>query len=152
MNTSIELIKGIHPGFILERTLRKQKLAKGKFALALNEYPQTLVAIMKGKRRMNTALSLKIEQYLGFDEGFFMTLQIFYDIKIEKQQQKITAPNLQKLRSILFWDTKIESIDWQKQKKAIIQRVFERGNDLEKAEIRHFYGNDIVDEILKMDE
>jgi len=39
------------------------------------------------------------------------------------------TPNLSLLRTILFWDTKIETIDWQKHKKAVINRVFERGNE-----------------------
>lgn len=53
-----------------------------------------------------------------------------------------------KLRPILFWDTKPESIDWQKQRKAIIQRVFERGNEQEKGEITRFYGKNEVESIL----
>ena len=39
----------------------------------------------------------------------------------------------------------MESLDWEKQKIAIIKRVFERGNDLEKNEIIRFYGAKIVD-------
>ena len=33
MDINLSLIKGIHPGLILERELKKRKLAKGKFAL-----------------------------------------------------------------------------------------------------------------------
>jgi hypothetical protein len=40
----------------------------------------------------------------------------------------------------LFWDTDINNIDWQKQYKAVIRRVFERGNEKEKSEITRFYG------------
>ena len=40
------------------------------------------------------------------------------------------------------------SLDWEKQKKAIIMRVFERGNDLEKNEIIRFYGAKTVDDLL----
>lgn len=57
-------------------------------------------------------------------------------------------PNLSILRQILFWDTKVEKIDWQKQKKAVIKRVFERGNDAEKNEIITFYGENTVKEVL----
>jgi hypothetical protein len=42
----------------------------------------------------------------------------------------------------------MESIDWEKQKKAIIKRVFERGNATEKSEIIRFYGTKTVDDIL----
>lgn len=58
--------------------------------------------------------------------------------------------DLPQLRPVLFWDTKMESIDWEKQKKAIIKRVFERGNEIEKNEIIRFYGAKIVDSILNV--
>jgi hypothetical protein len=46
----LTIIKDVHPGFILERELKKRHLKKGQFALSLHEYPQTLVSIIKGKR------------------------------------------------------------------------------------------------------
>jgi hypothetical protein len=42
----------------------------------------------------------------------------------------------------------MENIDWEKQKNAIIKRVFERGNEIEKKEIIRFYGQENVDKIL----
>ncbi|HVI47245.1 MAG TPA: hypothetical protein VM802_20375, partial [Chitinophaga sp.] len=133
MKDDISILKGVHPGIILERELKKRNLLKGPFALSINEFPQTLSAITKGKRNMNTALALKIEQALDIEEGFFMTLKVFYDIKELKRQQKDKRhPDLARLRPALFWDTRINKIDWQQQKRAVIQRVFERGNKLEK--------------------
>ncbi len=148
MNDYINLVKGIHPGFILERQLRKRKLPKGKFALSINEYPQTIVAITKGRRKMNTALALKIEQALGLEDGFFMILQVFHDINVEKEKTQVESPDLQKLRPVLFWDTDIRKMNWEKQKSAIIRRVFERGNETEKTEILRFYGEQTVQDML----
>jgi antitoxin HigA-1 len=148
MENTLSIIKGIHPGFILERELQKRHLAKGKFAISLNEFPQTIVAITKGKRRMNTNLAIKIENALSLDEGYLMTLQVFYDIKVAKKN-KSSHPDLSKLRPVLFWDTKIEMIDWNRQKNAVIKRVFTRGNESEKIEITDFYGQDIIDSVLK---
>jgi antitoxin HigA-1 len=149
MNNDISLIKGVHPGIILERELEQRHLKKGQFALSLKEFPQTLVAITKGKRRMNTALALKIEKALGIEEGYFMILQTYYDIEEEKRKQDTAKPDLTKLRKVLFWDTDIETIRWDKYKKAVVWRVFERGDEEEKAEIIRFYGQDVVTEILK---
>lgn len=146
---NIATIKGIHPGLILERELKRRKLPKGRFAASIGEYPQTLVAVMKGRRKMNTALALKIEQALGFEEGYFMVLQVFYDITAEKAKQKISIPDLKKIRPALFWDTRIDKIDWEKQKAAVIKRVFERGNATEKREITRFYGKAKIDAVLK---
>ena len=148
MLQEINILKGIHPGLVLERKLKEKHLAKGRFALSINEYPQTLTSITKGKRNMNTSLALKIEQALGLDEGYFMTLQVYYDIKQEKLKRENQKPNLSKLRPVIFWDTNMEKINWQQQYKAVIQRVFERGNKREKAEIKRFYGRDRVNEVL----
>ena len=148
MKTELSIIKGIHPGLILERELKQRHMHKGPFAISLDEYPQTLVSITKGKRRMNTNLALKIEKALGIDEGYFMTLQVYYDIKELKNKQNKLHPDLTKLRRVLFWDTKMENIDWEEQKNAVIKRVFERGNEIEKKEIVRFYGRENVNNIL----
>lgn len=148
MKSELNHLKGIHPGLVLNRELDKRHLRKGAFALSLQEYPQTLTAITKGKRGMNTALSLKIERALGLEEGYFMILQVYYEIEEENRKQNISWTNLPQLRPVLFWDTKMTSLNWEKQKKAIINRVFERGNELEKNEIIRFYGAKTVDELL----
>ncbi len=153
MKTILDTIKGIHPGYVLERELEKRDLRKGQFALSLGEFPQTLTAITKGKRRMNTALALKIEKLLAIEEGYFMVLQVYYDIEQEKKKEKqlnAQKPNLGLLRKVLFWDTDIEKIDWQKQKKAVIKRIFERGNEEEKKEISRYYGFDTVNAVLNL--
>lgn len=148
MKTKLSIIKGIHPGLILERELKQRHLSKGPFALSLEEYPQTLVSITKGKRRMNTNLALKIENALEIEEGYFMTLQLYYDIKEIKRRQYRLHPDFTKLRRVLFWDTKMENIDWDKQKNAVIKRVFERGDEIEKKEIVRFYGRENVNNVL----
>lgn len=136
----INILKGIHPGIFLANELKKKKLPKVKFAIGIGEHPQTLVSITKGNRSMNTALSLKIEKELALDEGFLMTLQLFYDInKIKTPNKKAISPDLKKIRKELFWDTDIKKIDWHKQKKAVLKRVLERGTNQEKIEINKFY-------------
>jgi addiction module HigA family antidote len=151
MNKHISILRGIHPGFVLERELKKRGLRKGNFALQIQEYPQTLSTITKGKRDMNIGLALKIEKLLGIEEGFFMILQVYYDIEREKNKQNSSLPDLSIIRPVLFWDTKMEKLDWQKQKKAIIKRVFERGNEAEKREITRFYGNETISIVLNTD-
>jgi antitoxin HigA-1 len=53
------------------------------------------------------------------------------------------------LRKSLFWDIDFSKINWEKQFKAVIERVYERGNELEKSEIVKFYGEQVVEETLK---
>jgi plasmid maintenance system antidote protein VapI len=149
MDSTISLIKGIHPGIILERELKKRKLGKGRFALSINEFPQTLTSITKGKRRMNTALSLKIERALNMEEGYLMILQTYNDIEQEKKKLNVNYyPDLSLIRPVIFWDTDINEIDWDKNKSSVIQRIFERGNEPEIKEIIRFYGNETILSIL----
>jgi addiction module HigA family antidote len=149
MNSNLNILKGIHPGLVIERELKKRKLRKNSFAVKLQEYPQTLTAITKGRRGITTSLALKIEKELGFDEGFLMMLQVYFDIEVEKKKQIQNTPNLKLIRPVLFWDTKFENIDWIKQKKVVIKRVFERGNEVEKKEIKRYYGEATVNIILE---
>lgn len=148
MNSYIEKFKGIHPGIILERELKKRSLLQRPFALSIGEHPQTLNAITKGKRNLNTSIALKIESKLGLEEGTLALLQTFYEINKEKKKLKQNTPNLSILRKSLFWDTDIDQIDWGKQYKAIIHRIFERGNELEINEIKQFYGTAIINEVI----
>ena len=139
MNTLIEKYKGIHPGIILERLLTKKAISQRPFALSIGEHPQTINAITKGRRKLTTALALKIEEKLELEEGTLVLLQSYFDIKEEKSKTKQNIPDLSLLRKSLFWDTDISKIDWQKQSVAVIKRIFERGNDTEKEEIKRFY-------------
>jgi hypothetical protein len=75
---------------------------------------------------------------------------VFYEIQEEKKHQNNKHPDISKLRRVLFWDTVMEKIDWEKQKASVIKRVFERGNEEEKKEITRFYGKNSVKELLKI--
>ncbi|WP_208630797.1 helix-turn-helix transcriptional regulator [Flavobacterium psychrolimnae] len=143
---TIDIIKGIHPGKFVERELKKRNLNQRQFALSIGEHAQTLSAIIKGSRRMNVALSLKIEEQLELEEGFLMTLQVFYDIK-EAKKDSIYKPDLSKLRKVTFWDTSFDKIDWKQNKVAVIKRIFSRGTEIEQEEIIRFYGKEVVDKV-----
>ena len=139
MNPTFNILKGIHPGLYLETELKKRKISKKEFAESVNEHLQTIVSITKAKRKFTPELSIKTDAFLHLDEGFILTLQAFYEIKKTKEQLDTTKPDLTKIRPILFWDSNIDKIQWQKEKESVIKRVSERGNAQEKEEIRRFY-------------
>ena len=147
VNSKLIKYKGIHPGIILKRELKKRSLKKRPFALSIGEYPQIINDITKGKRNIPVSLALKIENKLHLEEGTIVLLQSYYDIEKEKSKSQI-LPNLSILRKSLFWDTEIHNIDWNKQSKAVINRIFERGNEEEKKEIERFYGKRKVETVL----
>ena len=148
MSKLIDKYKGIHPGIILERLQTQKGISQRPFAISIDEYPQTINAISKGRRKLNTPLALKIEKKLNLEEGTLALLQTYFDIKEEKNKVAQDTPNLNLLRQSLFWDTDISKIDWQNQSIAVIKRVFERGNEIEKEEIKRFYTNEKIKEAL----
>jgi plasmid maintenance system antidote protein VapI len=141
MFSKLSILRGLHPGFFLERELKKRGLKKGAFALGIGEYPQTLGAILLGKRGMNPSLAMKIEEKLGLEDGFLMCLQALFEMKTmrTKKQAQTLTPDLSLIRPVLFWDTDIKKIDWEKSRSSVLKRVKERGNEIERREIDRFY-------------
>ncbi len=144
-----EQYKGIHPGIVLDRELQKRSIKQRPFALSLKEHPQTFNAITKGKRGISTTLALKIERELELEEGTLVILQAYYDIQKIKEKEGHKSPDLTLLSKALFWDTDRQHIDWERQYRAVIQRVFERGNEDDKKEIIRFYGAEKVQQALQ---
>jgi len=136
-------VKGVHPGAILKRELKIRNLKSIELAKSIDEHPQTINAITKERRGVNPKLSIKLGEYFEVTTDYFMLLQASYEVSrmIEKD---FGNPLLGKLRSALFWDTEISKIDSQKHKRAIIQRVLERGNRKEIKELINFYGLEMI--------
>jgi plasmid maintenance system antidote protein VapI len=145
MEATFAKYKGVHPGLILGRELEKRNLKKGPFALSIGSYPQSLNELTKGRRLLTPELSLKIDKQLGLEEGTMLILQAYYEI--EQARIKLNSahhPDFAIIGKALFWDTDFDKIDWERKYKAIIKRVFERGDDRQKKEIIRFYGKDKV--------
>jgi len=90
MLPKISKIKGVFPGAVLSRELKKRGLESKKFALSLREYPQTINAINKGRRGINPSLSIKLGEKLGVDAEYFMLLQACYEVEKKKQELSTT--------------------------------------------------------------
>lgn len=151
MKDLLEILKGVHPGLFLSRELQNRQLRSGVFAESIGIHPQTLSAIIKGRRNMNVPLSLKIERSLHLDEGLLMTLQVYYDIEQEKKKEAQSYhPDLSAYRKTLFWDTDFNKLDWYANKRYIINRVFERGIEKEILETIRFYGKETILSLLDL--
>jgi len=149
MADSLSKYYGIHPGRVLERELKKRELKKRPFAIAIGEYPQVVNEITKGRRELSPLLSLKIDRAFGLDEGEFYLLQAHYEI--DQVKRKLSQADAPYFRKALFWDTDMSKIDWKKQYKAVIKRIFQRGNDEEKQLALEFYGKDRIEEVTGSD-
>lgn len=140
MNNIIDIIKGIHPGKFIERELKKKNLSQRALAEETSIPYQTINAIIAGRRNLTTEQAIRMDQVLGYEEGFFAILQTHYDIKQYRGRELASiyseAPHI---RKSLFWDTDFGKINWAKYKNAVIKRVFERGSKDEIEEITRYY-------------
>jgi antitoxin HigA-1 len=88
------------------------------------------------------------------DDPHQTTQNGFYRLGIKQpqnqrqSQHRIKLPDLTLLRPALFWDTDLQKIDWKRQKRAVIKRVWERGNEQEKAEMKRLYGEQEIVSVL----
>jgi antitoxin component HigA of HigAB toxin-antitoxin module len=64
MNRNIEPYKGIHPGRIIDRELKKRGASQRSFAAEIGEYSQNLNAVITGRRRLTTEMAVRLENAL----------------------------------------------------------------------------------------
>lgn len=140
MDSRINIVKGIHPGKLIERDLKKRNMTQLGLAEKTGIPYQTINAVIKGRRNLTTGQALKIEKILGYEEGFIPILQSYHEIRKYKDKElALLYPQAPNVREILFWDTDFNAVNWGKYKNAVIERVLERGSKKEIEEIKRFY-------------
>lgn len=140
MLPEFDKIKGIHPGAVLKREIKSLGIKSINLAKEISEHPQTINAITKEKRGINAKLSVKLGDYFNISQEYFILLQAAYQVAAYKKSKlKNANPLIGKFRTSLFWDTKIELIDYKKNKKSVIQRILERGNQKEIQNLIEIY-------------
>lgn len=137
-------------GKVLEHILRKAKITQKQLSIKTGIYPQRINELIKGKRNFTIQQSIDIEKALGIGiEGYFYKIQANYEVYAYLTAKEQTRhPDLSKFSMALFWDTKIEKINWIENKKWVIQRIFEYGNRQEIEEAIRFYNKDTLRAIL----
>ena len=137
----ISAYKGIAPGRIIAHELNHRRMTQRDLAVSIGEHYQTICSIIKGHRGIPLETSVKLDNIFGFERGFFAIIQTYYALESLKENGSESGlkaiPNI---RPVIFWDIDISSLDWQKHKGFIIERVLSRGNVYEKQQIRDYYG------------
>jgi HTH-type transcriptional regulator/antitoxin HigA len=85
----IEAYVLLHPGEVLAEELTAREIAQKEFAELIDMRPPHLNELLKGKRHISAILALKLEKLLGISAGFWMRLQIEYDLNIARKQLKV---------------------------------------------------------------
>jgi len=81
----------LHPGEVLANELESRKLTKGAFAIKCGMYPSQLSDILKGKRNITAYITLKLETELNISAEFWLSLQMDYDLQLERNKLKQIA-------------------------------------------------------------
>ena len=83
----------LHPGNVLKKELATRGLKKNFFAEKLGMHASQLSDLLNGKRHVNATLAIKLEDLLGIEAVFWMSVQSAYDLEMARfeARQKIAA-------------------------------------------------------------
>ena len=86
MNKKIE---PIHPGeILLEEFLIPMEISQYRLAKDINIPPRRINEIVLGKRAITADTALRLSEYFGSSEKFWLNLQMKYNLEIEKDRLK----------------------------------------------------------------
>jgi addiction module HigA family antidote len=86
-STTIDLLPNPHPGeILLEEFLKPMALSQTALARALGVPPRRINEIVLGKRAITADTDLRLGRYFGMSEGFFLGLQIDYELMQRRRQ------------------------------------------------------------------
>jgi antitoxin HigA-1 len=81
----------LHPGEILQMELVARNIKKTEFAELLDMKPSHFSELLHGKRHVSAATALKLEKLLDISAEFWMRIQVYYDLFIERTKEAKAA-------------------------------------------------------------
>src|SRR5437763_12645999 len=85
--TMSRLLSNPHPGeILLEEFLKPMDLSQNALARAVHVAPRRINEIVLGKRDVTADTDLRLARYFGLSEGFFLGLQMDYDLMQRRRE------------------------------------------------------------------
>jgi addiction module HigA family antidote len=82
-----DLLPNPHPGeILLEEFLKPLALSQNALARAVHVPPRRINEIVLGKRAITADTDLRLARYFGMSEGFFLGLQVDYDLMERRRE------------------------------------------------------------------
>ncbi len=81
----------LHPGEVLADELEAREIKKSFFAAQLGLSPSHLSELLHGKRHINAATAIKLDQLLSIPAEYWMRVQVYYDLFIERNKESKAA-------------------------------------------------------------
>jgi antitoxin HigA-1 len=76
----------LHPGEVLATELEARNIKKSTFATQLGMNPSHFSELLHGKRHVSAAIALKLENLLDIPAEFWMRVQVYYDLFVERHK------------------------------------------------------------------
>ena len=94
-------IPPIHPCEILmEEFLEPLEVSLNRLAVAIGVPPRRINEIVHGKRRITADTALRLARYFGTTDRFWLNLQTYYDLEVEKDQLGSTLDQIEPLKAV----------------------------------------------------
>ena len=81
----------LHPGEIIADELNARNLKKTDFAHALGITPGNLSELLARKRHVSALTAIKLEQLLDISAEYWLRVQMYYDLQVEREKLKRAA-------------------------------------------------------------
>ena len=94
-------LKNIHPGeILLEEFLLPMNISQNKLGIDIGVSPRRINEIIHGKRSVTADTDLRLSRALGTSEGFWLGLQVDYDLEEKKATIKSKLEEIKSLVSL----------------------------------------------------
>ena len=81
----------LHPGEIIMMELDARDIKKSVFAAQLGIKPGPLSELLHGRRHVSTATAIKLEQLLDMPADYWMRVQVYHDLFVERNKSSEAA-------------------------------------------------------------
>ena len=81
----------LHPGEVLLDELEARSIRKSFFAERLGMGANHFSEHLHGKRHVSAAIAIKLETLLGIPAEYWMRVQVYHDLFVERHKQKKAA-------------------------------------------------------------
>ena len=78
----------LHPGDVLSNELQAREIKKIVFAEQIGMKPGHLSELLHGKRHVSAATAIKLEKLLNIPAEYWMRVQVYYDLFIERKKEE----------------------------------------------------------------
>ena len=81
----------LHPGEILQMELAARNIKKTEFAALLGMKAGHFSELLHGKRHVGAAPALKLQKLLDISAEYWMMIQVYHDLFVERSKELETA-------------------------------------------------------------